>query len=78
MNPKYTITGFNAEAKKGRMAAMKYCQEWQMELVNAGMVLTTELTGHKIDKALYNVRREALNKQTKDLNDCVRMVNNVK
>jgi len=59
----------------GKAAAMKYCQEWQAEITKTGVTLATDYTGKKIDKATYNYRREALNKQTKDLNECIASIN---
>ena len=70
-----SIMGFNAAAKQGKSVAQKYCQAWQSELTVAGAELAAELVGKKIDKATYNRKREALNKQMKDLNECIQAVN---
>ena len=70
-----SISGYNSAAKMGKAAAVKYCQEWQAEVVKASTVLATEYTGKKIDKSTYNYRRENLNKQTQELNECVQSIN---
>lgn len=69
------ITGYNAEAKKGRDAAMKYCQAWQFELTKIGAVLIADLTNKRITQAVYNIKREELNRQTEDLNKCIKTLN---
>ncbi|MCL1842840.1 MAG: hypothetical protein FWF79_03430 [Defluviitaleaceae bacterium] len=70
-----SVSGYNAEAQKGRDAALKYCQAWQFELSKIGANLVADLTSKKITQAVYNLKREELNRQTEDLNKCVRAVN---
>ena len=70
-----SISGYNLEAKKGKDAALKYCRAWQLEITSEGTKLASEFTGKKIDKITYNIKRDALNKQTKDLNECIQSIN---
>ena len=70
-----TISGFNEEAKKGRDAAMKYCQIWQFEITKISTALTIDFTGKKITQAVYNLKRDELKKQTEDLNKCIAVLN---
>ena len=70
-----SVTGYNLEAKKGRDEAMKYCQAWQFELTKIGAVLIADLTNKKITQAVYNLKREELNRQTEDLNKCIKTMN---
>ena len=70
-----SILGYNAAAKMGKTAALKYCQEWQTEVTKAGAMLAADYAGKKIDKPTYNYRRDNLNKQTKDLNECIQSIN---
>ena len=70
-----SIMGYNAAAKNGKAAAVKYCQDWQNEVTKAGAALASDYAGKKIDKTLYNYRRENLNRQTKDLNECIQSIN---
>lgn len=70
-----SIAGYNEEAKKGREAAQKYCQLWQFELTKMGTVLTTEYMAKKITQAVYNLKREELNRQTEALNKCIATMN---
>lgn len=71
----HSIMGYNAAAKKGKAAAMKYCQEWQLELTKAGAALASDLASKKIDRPIYNIRRERLNQHTKELNECIQSIN---
>jgi uncharacterized FlaG/YvyC family protein len=70
-----SIAGYNAEAKRSREDAMKYCQVWQFEITKISSALTADLTSKKITQAVYNVRREDLKKQTEDLNKCIKTLN---
>ena len=70
-----SITEFNNEAKKGKDAAHRYCQAWQLEIASAGAALVVELTSKKINRAVYNLKRADLNKQTEALNKCIKEVN---
>jgi hypothetical protein len=70
-----TISGYNIAARMGKAAAMKYCREWQAELTKLGLALASDLSSRKIDTKMYNLRRENLNKQTKDLNECIQSIN---
>jgi len=70
-----SVAGYNAEAKKGRDEARKYCQVWQFELTKLGAVLISDLTSKKITQAVYNLKREELNRQTEDLNKCIASMN---
>lgn len=70
-----SILGYNVAAKMGKAAAMKYCQEWQNEVTKAGAALAADYASKKIDRATYNYRRENLNKQTKELNECIQSIN---
>jgi hypothetical protein len=70
-----TISGFNDEARKGRDAAMKYCQIWQFEITKLSTTLTLDFTGKKITQAVYNLKHEELKKQTEDLNKCIKTLN---
>jgi len=70
-----SITGFNAAAKGGKDAAMRYCQGWREELNKASSELARELAAKKINATTYNYRRGALNEKTKDLNDCIAAMN---
>ena len=70
-----SISGYNSAAKMGKTAAVKYCKEWQAEVLKASTTLASEYTAKKIDKSTYNYRRESLNKQTQDLNECVQSIN---
>ena len=69
------IAGYNMEAKKSREDAMKYCQAWQFELTKIGAVLIADLTNKNITQAVYNLKREELNRQTEDLNKCIKSIN---
>ena len=70
-----SIGGYNAEAKKGKDAATKYLQLWQNEITVAGAGLASDLAGKKLSLAAYNLKRDELNKQTKDLNQCIGSIN---
>jgi len=70
-----SVSGYNAEAKKGRDEARKYCQTWQFELTKLGAVLIADLTNKKITQAVYNLKREELNRQTEELNKCIGAMN---
>ncbi|MCL2355673.1 MAG: hypothetical protein FWC70_00770 [Defluviitaleaceae bacterium] len=70
-----SIAGYNAEAKKGREAAMKYCQLWQFELTKIGTALAADYMAKKITQAVYNIKREELNRQTEALNKCISTMN---
>jgi hypothetical protein len=70
-----SIAGFNAEAKAGRDAAMKYVQIWQFELTKISSALVTDLTAKKITQSVYNLKRDELKKQTEDLNKCIQLLN---
>ncbi|MCL1877702.1 MAG: hypothetical protein FWF80_02475 [Defluviitaleaceae bacterium] len=70
-----SINGYNEEAKKGREAAMKYCQLWQFELTKMSTALSSDYMAKKITQAVYNVKREELNKQTEQLNKCISTMN---
>jgi len=74
----FSIMGFNAEAKKGKDAAHKYCRVWQTALTKAGADLVVELTKKTITQAVYNLKKADLNKQTEDLNKCIKLVNTLK
>lgn len=69
------VAGYNTEAKKGREEAKKYCQAWQFELTKLGAVLIADLTNKKITQAVYKLKREELNRQTEDLNKCIKAMN---
>ncbi|MCL2576732.1 MAG: hypothetical protein FWE27_01595 [Defluviitaleaceae bacterium] len=70
-----SVAGYNMEAKKGRDEARKYCQAWQFELTKLGAVLIADFTNKKITQAVYNFKREELNRQTEDLNKCINSMN---
>jgi len=70
-----SIAGYNAAAKQGKEAAMKYCQTWQADLTKSSVQLAADFTSKKIDRNMYNMKRDALNKHTKDLNDCIQSIN---
>ena len=70
-----SISGYNMAARKGKDAAMKYCQSWQIEITAANATLTAEYAGKKISLATYNYKREQINRATRDLNDCIQSVN---
>jgi hypothetical protein len=73
-----TVAGFNLEAKKGKEAARRYCQMWQMDLMKMGTDLSVELTKKMINQATYNVKRADLNKKTEELNKCIKLMNETK
>ena len=73
-----SVSGYNTEVKKGRDEAQKYCQAWQFELTKIGAVLIADLTNKVITRAVYNLKREELNRQTEDLNKCIRSLNSSK
>jgi hypothetical protein len=70
-----SVAGYNAEAKKSREDAKKYCQTWQFELTKLSAMLISDLTNKKITQAVYNLKREDLNRQTTDLNKCIASMN---
>ncbi|MCL2388393.1 MAG: hypothetical protein FWC89_12740 [Defluviitaleaceae bacterium] len=70
-----SVAEYNVEAKKSKEAAMKYCQAWQFELTKIGAMLISDLTSKKITQAVYNLKREDLNRQTEDLNKCIKAIN---
>ena len=70
-----SVSGFNDEVKKGKDSALKYCQAWQFELTKIGAVLIAEYTNKKITQPVYNLKREELNRQTEDLNKCIKALN---
>ena len=69
------IAGFNAAAAKGRSAAVQYCQDWQLEIKKESTLLAENFVSKTIKSADYNKRRVELNNKTKDLNDCIKMLN---
>ncbi|MCL2400491.1 MAG: hypothetical protein FWC91_12205 [Defluviitaleaceae bacterium] len=70
-----SISEFNKEAKKGKDAAHRYCQAWQLEIASEGAKLVVDLTSQKINRSVYNLKRADLNKQTEALNRCIKEVN---
>jgi len=74
----FSVAGFNNEAKKGKAAAHNYCRVWQTELTKTGANLVVELTKKSISQAAYNLKRADLNKQTEDLNKCIKLMNTLK
>jgi len=50
-------------------------QAWQFELTKIGAVLIADFTNKKITQAVYNFKREELNRQTEDLNKCINSMN---
>jgi len=70
-----SVAGFNAEGKKGRDDAVKYCKAWEYELMRISTALNVEYTSKKISQAVYNLRKEELKKQTEDLNKCIQALN---
>jgi hypothetical protein len=70
-----SVSGYNLEAKKSREDAQRYCQAWQFELTKLGAMLISDLTNKKISQAVYNLKREELNRQTADLNKCIASMN---
>jgi len=70
-----SILEYNKEAVKGKDAAMKYCRAWGTEITTEGAALAAELAGKKIDMLTYKKKREALNKQTTALNECIQSIN---
>lgn len=70
-----SIAGYNEAAKRGKETAMKYCQQWQSDITRSGTDLAADYTNKKMDKTTYNIKREMLNKQTRDLNDCIQSIN---
>ena len=70
-----TIAGFNIEAKKGVEAASNYCKQWKKEIDTEGLAIARDYDAGKIGKMLYNLKREALNASTRELNRCIAMVN---
>ena len=70
-----SISEYNKEAIKGKDAAMQYCRAWGTELTTEGAALASELAGKKIDLITYKRKREALNKQTNSLNQCIQSIN---
>ena len=69
-----SITGFNAAATKGRNAAILYCQHWQNEIRMESTLLAENFVNRKIKSIEYNNKRVELNKRTKDLNECIKML----
>jgi hypothetical protein len=70
-----SVSGYNKKKKKSREAAMKYVQAWQFELTKIGSILISDLTSKKITQAVYNLKREDLQKQTEGLNKCIQTLN---
>jgi hypothetical protein len=70
-----SVSGFNEEARKSKEDAMKYCKAWQFELTKIGAMLVSELTSKQISQAVYNLKREELNRQTDALNKCIGVLN---
>ncbi|MCL2202569.1 MAG: hypothetical protein FWB88_01320 [Defluviitaleaceae bacterium] len=74
----FSIAGFNNEAKKGKDIAHKYCRLWQTEITKLGANMVVDLTKKNISQAAYNLKKADLNKQTEDLNKCIKLVNSLK
>jgi hypothetical protein len=70
-----SIIGYNEAAKRGKDAAMKYCQQWKMDITKESAALAVDLSSKKISVAAYNLKRDALNRSTKDLNECIQAIN---
>ena len=67
------------EVKKGRDEAVKYCKAWEFEIMRISTNLTLEYTSKKITQAVFNLKKEELNRQTEELNKCIKALNaNVK
>ncbi|MCL2047886.1 MAG: hypothetical protein FWG87_04070 [Defluviitaleaceae bacterium] len=74
-----SVAGFNMEVKKGRDEAVKYCKAWEFEIMRISTNLTLEYTSKKITQAVFNLKKEELNRQTEELNKCIKALNaNVK
>ena len=70
-----SISGYNQAARMGKDAAMKYCQIWREELAAESAALTADLNNKKITPAMHNIKRESLNRRTKELNNCIQSLN---
>jgi hypothetical protein len=70
-----SVTGFNAEGRKGREDAVKYCKAWEYELMRVSTALNVDYTSKKISQAVYNLKKEELKKQTEELNKCIQTLN---
>jgi len=71
-----SVSGYNEEARKGREEAVKYVKAWQFELSKLSAMLISDFTSKKISQAVYNLKRDEINKNTEDLNNCVKALNN--
>ena len=70
-----SIHGYNQAVKHGKDAALKYCAMWKEELAEETAALTADLTSKKITVSMYNIKRESLNRRTKELNNCIQTLN---
>jgi uncharacterized protein YhaN len=72
---KYSISGYNVEAKKGRAAVTQYCQAWKNELTAMSAALSKMFAAKEITLAMHNKKREAINKSVRELNECIKTIN---